>query len=49
MCARCEEIDAKITHYREMATFIMDRVTLDSIDILIARLEAQKKAAHPTA
>jgi hypothetical protein len=47
MCARCVTINVTLAHYREMASFIMDRPTLDSIDILTARLEAEKKALHP--
>jgi hypothetical protein len=49
MCARCETINVTLTHYRELASFIMDRPTLDSIDILTARLEAEKKALHSKA
>jgi hypothetical protein len=46
MCAQCKEADEKIAHYRRLASCILDRQTLDSIAILIAALEAQKKAAH---
>jgi hypothetical protein len=49
MCAQCEEADAKITHFRKLASFILDRATLDSIASVIATLEAQKKAAHAEA
>jgi hypothetical protein len=49
MCEKCEKINATLAHYREMASFILDRRTLDSIDLLNARLEAEKKALHPEA
>jgi hypothetical protein len=47
MCARCEEINGKLAHYREMMSFIMDKRTLDSIGILVAAMEAEKTALHP--
>jgi hypothetical protein len=47
MCEKCETIDKRIGHYREMATHLTDTQTLDGIGILIAKLEADKKALHP--
>jgi hypothetical protein len=47
MCEGCRKIEEKIAHYREMASYVMDRPTLDSIDVLIARLEEEKGALHP--
>ena len=38
MCEGCRKIEEKIAHYREMASYVMDRPTLDSIDVLVARL-----------
>jgi hypothetical protein len=47
MCARCEAIDVKVEHYRKMSSFILDRPTLDSINVLIVAMEAEKKGLHP--
>ena len=47
MCEGCRKIEEKIAHYREMASSLMDRPALDSIDVLIARLEEEKGALHP--
>jgi hypothetical protein len=47
MCMRCEAIDVKLAHYRELSSFIMNRWKLDSIDVLIATMEAEKKELHP--
>jgi hypothetical protein len=47
MCWRCDEIDKKIEHYRELATRLTDERTLKGIDLLIANLEATKKEFHP--
>lgn len=47
MCEGCRKIEEKIAHYREMASYVMDGATLDSIDVLIARLEEEKAVLHP--
>jgi hypothetical protein len=47
MCGQCRKIEEKIAHYREMASYIMDRTTLDSIDVLVARLDEEKRFLHP--
>jgi len=46
MCWRCDEIDKKIAHYRELAGRITDEQSLRGIDLLIAKLEATKKELH---
>jgi hypothetical protein len=46
MCKQCVELDAKIEHYRHMASRITDQALLDGIKELIKRL-AQKLALHP--
>jgi hypothetical protein len=43
MCDQCRKIEVKIAHYREVASYVMDKPTLDSIDVLVARLEDEKK------
>jgi hypothetical protein len=47
MCERCEEIDAKIAHYRRIMGHITDQQFNDRATELIAELEAHKKALHP--
>ena len=47
MCEGCRKIEEKIAHYRGMASCVMDRPTLDSIDVPVARLEEEKRVLHP--
>ena len=47
MCDLCRELDRRIDHYRLLSSRVTDRWTLDGIDILIAKLGAEKKALHP--
>jgi hypothetical protein len=47
MCSRCNEIDAKINHLRDVARRMLDQQTLDGIARLIAELEAEKAGLHP--
>jgi hypothetical protein len=47
MCEKCVEIDGKIGHYRSIASRTTDQPTLDGIQELIERLQAQKAALHP--
>ena len=47
MCDQCKQLDERIAHYQEMALHVLDRHLLDGIDLLIAKLEAEKKALHP--
>jgi hypothetical protein len=47
MCEKCAELDGKIEHYRQMARWITDPFTLEGIDILTQKYEADKKALHP--
>jgi hypothetical protein len=47
MCEKCIELDSKIEHYRALASRITDQPTLDGINHLIERMQAQKAALHP--
>jgi hypothetical protein len=47
MCWQCEEIDQTIRHYHGLRSQITDEGSLKGIEILIATLEADKKALHP--
>lgn len=48
MCEKCEEIDKKIEHYRLIVRQILDQEFNDRAKTLIAELEAEKAALHPT-
>jgi hypothetical protein len=44
MCEKCNQIDSKITHSRQMAARITDQQTLDGIAALIKQITADKAA-----
>jgi hypothetical protein len=46
MCEKCAVFDEKIKHYQKIAAEIIDRVTTDRIEKLVADLQAQKIASH---
>lgn len=47
MCEKCVELDRKIVRYRELLRRILDQVTIDRANELIAEMEAQKARVHP--
>ena len=47
MCDKCDDIDVKIQHLRDIALRMLDQQTLDGIATLIAELERQKATLHP--
>lgn len=47
MCDKCDVLDAKIEHYRKLASAITDRLALDGIADRIKDMEAQKVQFHP--
>jgi hypothetical protein len=47
MCWKCEEIEKVILHYRILSARVTDRLTLEGLQQLIEKLEAEKKALHP--
>ena len=47
MCDKCNEINEKIEHYRDIAARLSDPLTIERIAELIAELVAQKAALHP--
>ena len=49
MCKKCSDINDRIARYRELWRSLTDRLAMDGIDRLIANLEAQKLALHPSA
>ena len=47
MCEKCDEIDKRIERYRQVERTILDQVTVDRAQEMVAELEAQKAALHP--
>jgi hypothetical protein len=47
MCDKCDVLDAKIEHYRKLASAISDPLTIGGIAERIKELEAQKVQFHP--
>jgi hypothetical protein len=47
MCDKCDEIDKTIERYRQIKRSILDQITVERAQELIAELEAQKAALHP--
>ena len=47
VCARCVEIDDRTKRYQELASAIIDKAALESIDRLIKSLDAEKLGLHP--
>ena len=47
MCEKCEELDDKIEHYRNLTARVTDRQTNEGIAKLIEDMQAQKAALHP--
>jgi hypothetical protein len=46
MCWKCEQIDKEVRHYRGLSAQVTDERSVKSLDILIAKLEAEKKEVH---
>jgi hypothetical protein len=46
MCWKCQEIDKEIGHYQDLSAQVTDERSVKSLDILIAKLEAEKKVVH---
>jgi hypothetical protein len=47
MCEKCVEIDKRTEHYRRLCASISDELTVDRINALIEKLEAEKASLHP--
>jgi hypothetical protein len=47
MCEKCDKIDQRIAHLKDMAHHTLDRQMLDGIDRLVCGLEAEKIELHP--
>jgi hypothetical protein len=46
MCWKCDEIDKVILHYRTLSARVTDTLTLEGLQQLIDKLEAEKMALH---
>ena len=46
MCWKCEQIDKEVGHYRSLSARVTDERSVKSLDILITKLEAEKKVVH---
>jgi hypothetical protein len=46
MCWKCQEIDREIGHYQGLSARTSDERSVKSLDILIAKLEGEKKELH---
>jgi hypothetical protein len=44
MCEKCDEVDAKIAHYKAISYHVGDQITRDGIADLINRLSDEKAA-----
>jgi hypothetical protein len=47
MCDKCAELDAKIEHFRRLATRVLDPLTIEGIGKLIEEMQAKKDRLHP--
>jgi hypothetical protein len=47
MCEQCFEIDEKVTYYRALAARLLDQLTIERIELLVADLLALKELLHP--
>jgi hypothetical protein len=47
MCWKCEEIDKVILHYQTLSARVTDTLTLEGLNQLVEKLEAEKKSLHP--
>jgi len=47
MCDKCEELDKKIEHYRNLMARVADPQTQEGVGKLIEEMQAQKAALHP--
>jgi hypothetical protein len=47
MCDKCEELDQKIEHYRQIIARVPDPLLAERVGKLIENLQVQKVAFHP--
>jgi hypothetical protein len=46
MCWKCVQIDKEMEHYRGLSTRVSDERSVKCLDILIEKLEGEKKELH---
>jgi hypothetical protein len=47
MCDKCNQLDKKIEHYRNLIARVPDPLTVERVGELIKEMQAQKAALHP--
>lgn len=47
MCSKCDQINATMVRYRHLKVHVNDQQTTQALDVLLAKLEAEKQALHP--
>jgi hypothetical protein len=47
VCDRCEELDKKIAHFRQLAARVLDPLLTEGVGKMIEEMEAQKATFHP--
>jgi hypothetical protein len=47
MCEKCNGIDAKISHYRQLLAGIDDQAAIALVKLVIEDLESHKVGLHP--
>lgn len=47
MCEKCAELDKTIEHYRMIMVRVPDPQTVEGINKLIEKMQAEKAALHP--
>jgi hypothetical protein len=47
MCEKCTALDGKIEHYQNISCWVNDKMTLQGIEVVIAKYRSEKKELHP--
>jgi hypothetical protein len=47
MCDKCDKLDKKIEHYRNLIARVPDPLTVERVGELIKEMQAQKAELHP--
>ena len=46
MCEKCQQLDSKIEHYRQISKLLTDEQTLKGLKLLFEKYQADRKALH---
>ena len=47
MCWKCDEVDKVVLHYQTLIARVIDEQTVEGLQRLIEKMEAEKVALHP--